>query len=292
MTAIGKIFVIINLLFSVFVAGFIVMVYARSTNWADATKKWQQAAEIADASRKASEKELEQERVASAGRLRTKDEDIAKLTEKVKVAEADAQAKQLALNEFKKGSHGDQFSIQAMKTELEKRKVEVTALEAQVKEKDEAIVKYIDLKNKANDSKVAAEIKADSYQAKAERLELRVRETEVEIVKLKRSGGSGGSGGVALVSTKELNPPPQSVEGIVTETLPRSDLVRISIGSDAGLEKGHTLDVFRLKPTPLYLGQIRLTDVHAAEAVGQPVEKLKSPAQKGDMVANDVTAKK
>ena len=60
----------------------------------------------------------------------------------------------------------------------------------------------------------------------------------------------------------------------------------------AGLEKGHTLDVFRLKPTPQYLGQIRLTDVRAAEAVGVPVDKLKYPAQKGDFVANDVISRK
>jgi hypothetical protein len=291
MTAIGKIFVIINLLFSVVVAGFIVIVYARSTNWYAAQKKWEEAAKIADASRASSEKELEQVRAEaseSARELKKKDDQIVALNGRIKAIEADAQTK---LTEVKKGSNAEQFSIASMRTELEKREAEVKSLEKQVKDKDEAIVKYIDLKNKANDAKVAAEIKADSYQAKAERLELRIRETEMDLVKLRRSG-SGGSGGAALVSTKESNPPPQSVEGIVTETTQRGDLVRISIGSDAGLEKGHTLDVFRLKPTPLYLGQIRLTDVRAADAVGQPVDKLKFPAQKGDMVASDVAAKK
>ncbi len=112
----------------------------------------------------------------------------------------------------------------------------------------------------------------------------------MEIVKLRRAGGASGSAGVALVST--ANPPPQSVEGVVTETAGRGDLLRISIGSDAGLEKGHTLDVYRMDPTPLYLGQIRLTDVRHNESVGVPVDKLKAPAKKGDIVASDVSAKK
>ena len=110
-------------------------------------------------------------------------------------------------------------------------------------------------------------------------------------MKLRRGGGTGGAGGTSLVSTGSAsNPPPQAVEGIVTEKT--GDLIRISIGSDAGLEKGHTLDLFRLKPSPQYLGQIRLTDVRAAEAVGVAVDKLKYPVQKGDFVSNDVSAKK
>ena len=46
MTAIGKIFVIINLLFSFVVAGFIVMVYARTANWKAAADKWAAAQQV------------------------------------------------------------------------------------------------------------------------------------------------------------------------------------------------------------------------------------------------------
>jgi hypothetical protein len=290
MTAIGKIFVIINLLFSLVVAGFIVVVYAKSTNWAAAQKKWAASVQAAEASRDAAFKERDDERVASASRVGEKDKEIATLQAQVKARDAEVAENRKALEEFKKSGNGEQFSLKALQTELEKRKDEVAGLEKQVKEKDEAIVKYIDLKNQANDAKVAAEIKSNSYQAKAERLEARVRETEMEIVKLRRAGGASGSAGVALVSA--ANPPPQSVEGIVTETTGRGDLVRVSIGSDAGLEKGHTLDVYRLKPSPQYLGQIRLTDVRHNEAVGVPVDKLKAPVQKGDMVANDVNSRK
>jgi len=289
MTAVGKIFVIVNLLFSLVVAGFIVVVYARSTNWQAAAKKWSDQYAVVEASRKATEDQMQQMRLtADADRekvkdqLKTKDQEIA-------AAKADKEEKAKELEQFKIPDNKKDASSEALKNELEKRKAEVAQLEGQVKAKDDQIVKLIETKNTGNDLRVAAEIKANSFQGKAERLELRLRETETEIVKLKRAGG-GAAGGVALAPT--ANPPPMNVEGVITETTPRGDLVRISIGSDAGLVKGHTLDVFRLKPTPQYLGQIRLTDVRAAEAVGQPVDRLKSPVQKGDLVANDVTPRK
>ena len=290
MTAVGKIFVIINLLFSLVVAGFIVVVYARSTNWAASNAKWKAQYEVVEASRAATEQQMQQMQAAAAA-------DVARLTNELKdkdqriaAAQADTAAKDKELEQFKVAGNKDGASFQALSNELEKRKIEVAQLETQVKSKDDQIVKLIENKNTANDARVAAEIKANSFQGKAERLELRLRETETEIVKLKRAGGPGAAGGITLVST--ANPPPQNVEGVVTETTVRGDLMRISIGSDAGLAKGHTLDVFRLKPTPQYLGQIRLTDVRANEAVGQPVERLKYPVQKGDLVASDVTPRK
>jgi hypothetical protein len=290
MTAIGKIFVIINLLFSLVVAGFIVMIYAKSANWAAATTKWETAYKAADASRQAVQTELDQERANHSKDLAAKDVSLKELEAKVTTAAADKKATETSSENINKNVNAERASMMAIQSELDKRKKEVVDLESQLKDKDDAIVKHIKAKNEAVDAKVAAEIKATSFQAKAERLEARVRETEMEIVKLRRTGASG-SGGTSLVTTASTsNPPSQAVEGIVTEK--SGDLIRISIGSDAGLEKGHTLDVFRLKPTPQYLGQIRLTDVRAAEAVGVPVDRMKYPVQKGDFVSNDVTAKK
>jgi len=291
MTAIGKIFVIVNLLFSLVVAGFIVMIYAKSTNFAAAATKWQAAQQATDLSRQAVQAELDQERARSSAELAKQQETINGLQTEVKNAKAAEVAAQGSSEKINNNVAGERATVMALQSELDKRKTEVGALEAQIKDKDDSIVKNIKAKNEAIDAKIAAEIKAISYQAKAERLESRVRETEVEIVKLRRSGGTGSPGGTSLVSAGSLsNPPSQAVEGIVTEK--SGDLIRISIGSDAGLEKGHTLDLFRLKPTPQYLGQIRLTDVRAGEAVGVPVDRLKYPVQKGDFVANDVSARK
>ena len=94
MTAIGKIFVIINLLFSLVVAGFIVMVYAKSTNWAAAATKWQAAQAATEASRQAVQADLDQERTTIASRLGEKDKEIEALEADVKNAKAEAEAAQ------------------------------------------------------------------------------------------------------------------------------------------------------------------------------------------------------
>src|SRR5207249_3185562 len=88
------------------------------------------------------------------------------------------------------------------------------------------------------------------------------------------------------------NPPPDSVEGLVRQVDP-GGLVKITLGSDAGLLKGHTLEVFRLSSVPdqsKYLGTIRIIDVSATEAVGQPMGRTAAPIQVGDHVASRILA--
>jgi hypothetical protein len=81
------------------------------------------------------------------------------------------------------------------------------------------------------------------------------------------------------------NPPVADVEGVITKVDSETGLVVISIGSDAGLQKGHTLEVFRLKPPEAkYLGTLRLMEVRPSESVGK-MEGNKEAAQVGDRVA-------
>src|SRR5260370_38033066 len=49
------------------------------------------------------------------------------------------------------------------------------------------------------------------------------------------------------------NPPLEDIHGKVTRTDPQNGLVTLNIGSDAGLSKGNTLEIYRLKPETSYL---------------------------------------
>jgi hypothetical protein len=84
------------------------------------------------------------------------------------------------------------------------------------------------------------------------------------------------------------NPPPEDIEGLVKNVDSTSGLVTITIGSDAGLAKGHTLEVFKLKPEAKYIGRIRIIDVKEKEAVGRFLTKPLTPVQVGDTVASKV----
>jgi hypothetical protein len=83
------------------------------------------------------------------------------------------------------------------------------------------------------------------------------------------------------------NPPAENVEGVITKVDNQSGLVVISIGSDAGVLRGHTLEVYRLKPTPKYLGTLRIVEVKPTEAVGK-MEGSKEEVQVGDQVASKI----
>jgi hypothetical protein len=86
------------------------------------------------------------------------------------------------------------------------------------------------------------------------------------------------------------NPPPEPVEGKVTAVDAASGLATINIGGEAGLAKGHTLEVYRLQPAPKYLGTLRIIEVRASEAVGK-MEKNSADVQVGDQVGSQIIGK-
>jgi hypothetical protein len=87
---------------------------------------------------------------------------------------------------------------------------------------------------------------------------------------------------------------PADVEGLVKAVDEKSGLMILTIGSDAGLAKGQTLEIFRLG-TPAsqskYLGQITVVEVTPAQAVAKPKGRLADPPKPGDRVADKLLGK-
>src|SRR5262249_54257616 len=111
---------------------------------------------------------------------------------------------------------------------------------------------------------------------------------ELEMARLKTTLGS--SAGTSSLVRGSKNPPAEQIEGQIKRTDPTSGLVTLSVGGDSGLAKGHTLEVFRLSPSPRYLGTVRVIEVTPQQAVAQPVGRLSSPLQVGDKVASRILA--
>jgi hypothetical protein len=150
------------------------------------------------------------------------------------------------------------------------------AAEAARAEADKA---RVDLRDKA----VAAEIATKNALERNKELLQKIEELTKENARLR----------------KEQAPPrdipkrvPADVEGVIKDVDAKSGLVTITIGSDAGLQKGQKLEVYRLKPAPKYLGQIEIIDTTATRSVGKPVGEMKDPVQKGDSVGSGVSPKK
>jgi len=137
--------------------------------------------------------------------------------------------------------------------------------------------------NNAIQAKVNAEIEMIALKERNIQVEREMRDLAKAITNLKRDPNDKGSTVITLTAP---NPPKVAVEGkVVTVT---DGLLEINIGSDAGLEKGHTLEVFRIQPKGQYLGMMRVVSVEKNRAVGQIFGKSTAPVHKGDIVASKI----
>jgi len=88
-----------------------------------------------------------------------------------------------------------------------------------------------------------------------------------------------------------FNPPVTSVKGNVIGVNPKDNsIVQISLGTDHGVQPGHTLEVYRIKPKAQYLGTLRVVDSSPHQCVAK-LMKIAQPVvlQVGDIVVNQIS---
>jgi hypothetical protein len=286
MTVVGKILVFINLIFSLVLGGLVTMVYVARTHWVDEYTKLGQRYQVALSSEQAYKDDAH--RAATEADAR-----VAAIKDQLKKALADLDG-QVAINrdlreqlsaQSKKSTKSEAVAGSSLK-EIEKRQADVEQLKATLKAESDANNKLVLEKNALLDRAVAAEIQLRSAVDRANRLEGQLQEATKELV---RSRSNSGAGGLARSGGK--NPPPENVEGLIKSTDPASGLVTLTIGSDAGLSRGNTLEVYRLSSVPhqsKYLGTIRILEVTPTQAVGQPTGRMTAPPQMGDRVSSHI----
>src|SRR5205823_4385912 len=133
---------------------------------------------------------------------------------------------------------------------------------------------------------VKAEIDNKSLSSRNNELLAVIEGLEKDIIRIKNSPGSGGSAPSQMLTA---NPPPGDVSGRVKNYDPTSGLLTITVGSDAGILKGHTLQVYRLEPNGQYVGVMRILEVRPNEAVGKMINKPRAPVQVNDKVASKIS---
>ncbi len=305
MTTFGKILTVFVFLFSLAVGALCVVLYSSGLRYWAVTKKLESNYALAEASEKSLKEQLDKQtkenaqmavelkRMANANpndslpaqvkklqtEFETRDQEVK--TQKARIKELE----DFLLIEKKKNSEFDAIvkahqleSKQNLEDKLELKK----QLQAQIKANADLQVAA----NNAREDKVKFEIKADALEATNKDLVARMTDLAVELTRAKKALATGntGSTGATPLSLSAPNPPTFAVDGKVLAS--GDGLVEISVGGDAGLVKGHTLDAYRLNPRPQYLGMIRLVTVEPTRSVGQLVGKPVSPLQRGDNVAS------
>jgi hypothetical protein len=283
MTVLGKTLVFFNLIFSILTGALVLMVFSARTNWQVAANQYLSELKVAQASVQAYQKEAEEARRGADEKVQVvaKELENAK-TQLAQVVATKKQEEERFQKEVAKVAQAE-ATIKDITTDRDRSAEEVKIL---VKQKDSMQKRINDLVKETStlhDARVAAEIEAKSFKNRNEQLVATIKNLEKKNQELLAKGGTGAGGASRAVSD---NPPPENVEGLVKKA--EGNLLTLSIGSDSGLAKGHTLEVFRLEPTPKYLGKVLVMEVWPHAAVAKPVPKPLGTIQEGDHVASKI----
>jgi hypothetical protein len=286
MTAVGKILVFLNLLFSLVVGGFVVFAYIARAHWADAYKKLEAQNQVLNASATTYKSQVDKAREEANG-------EIAKANAEKNSAQKDLMTATQTITQLRdentklRGQVGKDTTLASKYTvEVEKRQDDVAKLRSTL---DLTQKKVIDVEKRNAElvhEATVAKIERDAMKDLASRVEQELQRQQKELVRMKANGGVA-----ATVRAGGKNPPPEPVEGLVKNT-DSSGLMTLTIGSDAGLTKGHTLELFRLNTAmpsqSRYLGTVRIVESTPHESVAQPVSRLSGAPQPGDRVASQI----
>jgi len=302
MTVVGKILVFLNLVFSLVVGAFAVMDYTARTHWADyagkmksnndalraMTEAYKKQADLLAKDKADMQDNLNRLRVqyapAAQGDKEARSDTILATELKVRTDEIknlrdtiDTLRKQLTDEKDWKSKY---LALADQSTkDMERRQEDAKVMRQQLKDELGKNFNLIKDRNDMRDSMVQARIAERTLKDRNTQLEdaLRKAHSDLAVAKTLGARGPGGSG---------INPPAENVEGLVRRA--EGNLVTISLGSDAGLARGQTMEVFRLGQNARYVGRIRIVEVTPTQAVGQATGRVSTPIQVGDRVASRI----
>jgi cell division protein FtsB len=282
MNLVGKIFVVLIFVMSIFFMALVVGVYATHTNWKDEVmrpdtglKAQLDAAQTRNQELKDQLTKLEEQ---VAAETTSKRETLAKLEQENDELSRERDRLEKELADLQKDQREAVAAMQATQNSLASLRKEVDELRTNIrnaqKERDEAFTTLVkttdDLHQTANELAVLKQRNVQLGQQLADALAV-----------LRKHGLE------AIPARYEGVPPP--VEGLVS-AVTGSGMVEINIGSDDGLLKGHRLQVYRLgNGQSKYLGRIEVIQTEPDKAAAKILPEFEQGAlQVGDRVASKI----
>ena len=162
---------------------------------------------------------------------------------------------------------------------IEELRRTIRKLELMIKEREEHIVQV-----EAAQKRYRIEFKKqiDRHQRRNELLLEELRNRSII------SRGNNGEVPNIVIPSNDPNPPEIPINGKI-EIVGGADLMQIDVGTDNGLDKDHTLEVYRLTPSAKYIGTVRVIDVNTSAAVCRMLagaDGKRMPVQIGDRVTS------
>lgn len=286
MTPVGKILVFVNLAFSLFVGAMGLMVFTADTGKNVEIAKIVSELKVLKASNLTYQEENKVLLEGKDSEVKRLEKDIDKQKTDLEDKDRIAKDKQKQLDDFSKKLNEKDIILQTAVAESNRRQEQNDQMREILKTEVDRNQKLAKDLEKSKSEEVSQRITALTLKSTNEKLEVQLREMARDMERVK----TGGSSAAAQLNKGMKNPPPENVDGLV-KVADASGLVKISVGSDVGLAKGHTLELFRLSPLSSqskYLGTIRILEVSPHEAVAQPVRALTDKPMAGDRVASKI----
>jgi hypothetical protein len=284
MTAFGKILAFLNLIFAVLTGGLIGMVYLTRTNWQQAyTAVQSKAAAAAVSYQQLLSEEMAQVRAKEIQTQKAIAERDAKEKE-LQAARAEIEQKAAQLAATQRSNDKDAENNKTITAEIERRRLEVKQLQETLAGRETRIRDLEGQLTKVRDEAVNNKLLYDSLREKFATLLAQHEESTKQLAAYAAAGLTVPRG-----TTKAV--PPDQVRGTVKAI--DGNLATISVGTDAGVNKDNVLYIYRLTPTPEYLGKLTIVSATPFEAVGRVEPARRQATVKiGDEVASQITTKK
>jgi hypothetical protein len=286
MTAVGKILVFVNLVFSLVVGGLVIAIYTARTHWESEYNQLKARYQVAVASEKAAQNATAEAQRAADGRVAEVEAKRTRLQTDLETQIAANTNLQKENSRLLKETTKQGALSSAQLAEVQMRQSNVDKLRQSLKAETERNITLVAENTRLRGETVSAQVQAKAFKDISQRLE-----KQVQAMAIREAQSSKSVGGPIARRAGERNPPLENVEGLIRDLDSSGRLVTLTIGSDHGLSRGQTLEAFRLSPIPSqskYLGTLRIIEVRPTQAVAEPTGRLAAPLQVGDRVASRI----
>lgn len=290
MTLLGRIFTILNFFMALVFLGFAFSAMSlikdpkTKRSWFEVAEDWRKQTASLENDLRAREDKIRQlendlKKISQDREQKLQEKDKLLQQERDARAQAEKRADDVE-NKFKES----QVRLQQLTAELDTRQKELVALnerltrtiaevQERLRETEHERVRRVEMEQRLN----VTSDRLKQLQDEVSRLQRELDRERTQALAVEPKAG--------IVSPR---PPQIDVRGQILK-LGNNGLVEISIGSDEGLMKNHTLEVFRLSPTATYVGRVVVLEVEPHRAVAQFVNREDAnKVRVGDQVASRI----
>src|SRR5262245_26227716 len=272
MTIIGKILVVLNLVLAVTVGGFVIISSVTNKNW-----KAYAAASEEESKALAISRDTWKETAALAQNQAREEKQKRIAIEKGRVSDVSENSEQLKLMRIQLDEVGLRLKdadLNAQKSLAEAKRLqeEAEVLRKTIANREGLVLEMTEKYQEKTKEYVAEKERADNLQIRAQSLQEQYRTAQQELTRREAQAASGAEGSQPAQphDPTKANPPSRDVRGKIVKVDSESGtLVSVNVGREEGVDKNHTLEVFRTSPTPEYLGMIRIVDVDYHQATAR-----------------------